>query len=60
MSCPIDTRRALYSNIVLSGGSTMFKGFGKRIKRDVKRLVDHRQGGGDARPRPRIRMDIQS
>jgi len=25
VSCPIDTRRALYSNIVLSGGSTMFK-----------------------------------
>ena len=42
MSSPIDTRRALYSNIVLSGGSTMFKGFGKRVKRDVKRMVDAR------------------
>jgi actin-related protein 3 len=41
-SSPIDTRRNLYGNIVLSGGSTMFKGFGKRIKRDVKRLVDTR------------------
>jgi actin-related protein 3 len=41
-SSPIDTRRNLYGNIVLSGGSTMFKGFGKRIKRDVKRLVDNR------------------
>jgi|Transcript_1406 actin-related protein 3 len=41
-SAPIDTRRNLYGNIVLSGGSTMFKGFGKRIKRDVKRLVDGR------------------
>ncbi|CEF96625.1 Actin-related protein 3 (Arp3) [Ostreococcus tauri] len=41
-SSPIDTRRNLYGNIVLSGGSTMFKGFGKRIKRDVKRLVDER------------------
>jgi len=41
-SAPIDTRRNLYGNIVLSGGSTMFKGFGKRIKRDVKRLVDSR------------------
>lgn len=47
-SCPIDTRRALYSNIVLSGGSTMFKGFGKRIKRDVKRLVDRRQAASEA------------
>jgi actin-related protein 3 len=49
VSCPIDTRRALYSNIVLSGGSTMFKGFGKRIKRDVKRLVDLRQAESEAK-----------
>ncbi|KAJ2330865.1 Arp2/3 complex subunit, actin nucleation center, partial [Coemansia sp. RSA 2681] len=39
---PIDTRRGLYSNIVLSGGSTMFKDFGKRLQRDIKRLVDGR------------------
>lgn len=41
-SCPIDTRRGLYKNIVLSGGSTMFKDFGKRLQRDVKRAVDFR------------------
>jgi actin-related protein 3 len=41
-SCPIDTRRGLYKNIVLSGGSTMFKDFGKRLSRDVKRTVDQR------------------
>lgn len=41
-SCPIDTRRGLYKNIVLSGGSTMFKDFGKRLQRDVKRAVDYR------------------
>ncbi|KAJ2694252.1 Arp2/3 complex subunit, actin nucleation center, partial [Coemansia spiralis] len=39
---PIDTRRGLYSNIVLSGGSTMFKDFGKRLQRDIKRIVDGR------------------
>lgn len=39
---PIDTRRALYKNIVLSGGSTMFKDFGRRIERDIKRVVDAR------------------
>ena len=39
---PIDTRRALYKNIVLSGGSTMFKDFGRRVERDIKRLVDAR------------------
>ncbi|CAF3187122.1 unnamed protein product [Rotaria socialis] len=40
--CPVDVRRKLYGNIVLSGGSTMFKGFDKRLKRDVQRLVDGR------------------
>ncbi|KAI8903357.1 actin family [Gorgonomyces haynaldii] len=41
-SCPIDTRRGLYKNIVLSGGSTMFKDFSKRLQRDIKRMVDAR------------------
>jgi len=39
---PIDTRRGLYKNIVLSGGSTMFKDFGRRLQRDIKRCVDER------------------
>jgi len=41
-SCPIDTRRGLYSSIVLSGGSTMFKDFSKRLQRDIKKKVDKR------------------
>lgn len=41
-NCPIDVRRPLYKNIVLSGGSTMFKDFGRRLQRDVKRVVDAR------------------
>lgn len=41
-SCPIDTRRGLYKNIVLSGGSTMFKHFDKRLERDIKQIVDNR------------------
>ncbi|KAI0925961.1 Arp2/3 complex subunit, actin nucleation center [Taiwanofungus camphoratus] len=39
---PIDVRRGLYKNIVLSGGSTMFTHFGQRLKRDLKQLVDRR------------------
>ncbi|KAG8756308.1 Arp2/3 complex subunit, actin nucleation center [Ceratobasidium sp. 423] len=39
---PIDVRRGLYKNIVLSGGSTMFEHFGQRLKRDLKQLVDRR------------------
>ncbi|KAK9324030.1 actin family [Lipomyces orientalis] len=39
---PIDVRRGLYKNIVLSGGSTMFRDFGRRLQRDIKHLVDAR------------------
>lgn len=48
-SSPIDTRRALYKNIVLSGGSTMFKDFPRRLQRDIKKIVDARIGASDAR-----------
>lgn len=41
-SSPIDVRRGLYKNIVLSGGSTMFDHFGARLKRDLRQLVDTR------------------
>ena len=39
---------ASLQNIVLSGGSTMFKDFGRRIERDVKRFVDVREGARQA------------
>ncbi|CAN4116173.1 unnamed protein product [Withania somnifera] len=48
-SAPIDTRRALYKNIVLSGGSTMFKDFHRRLQRDIKKIVDARVLASDAR-----------
>ncbi|KAJ8019956.1 Actin-related protein 3 [Holothuria leucospilota] len=57
-NCPIDVRRPLYKNIVLSGGSTMFRDFGRRLKRDVKRIVDARLklseelSGGRLKPKP--------
>ncbi|CAF1014424.1 unnamed protein product [Brachionus calyciflorus] len=35
----MDLRKTLYQNIVLSGGSTLFKGFGDRLLNDLKRLV---------------------
>lgn len=41
-SSPIDVRKKLYKNIVLSGGSTMFKDFGRRLQRDLKSLVKER------------------
>ncbi|GMR53093.1 hypothetical protein PMAYCL1PPCAC_23288, partial [Pristionchus mayeri] len=60
--CPIDVRRGLYENIVLSGGSTMFKDFSRRMQRDVKKLVDYRLSaseqiaGGNLKPKP---IDVQ-
>ncbi|KAB0342964.1 hypothetical protein FD754_019890 [Muntiacus muntjak] len=41
-NCPIDVRCPLYKNIVLSGGSTMFRDFGRCSQRDLKRTVDAR------------------
>eukprot|EP00931_Biecheleriopsis_adriatica_P085795 TRINITY_DN60595_c0_g1_i1.p1 TRINITY_DN60595_c0_g1~~TRINITY_DN60595_c0_g1_i1.p1 ORF type:complete len:462 (+),score=108.80 TRINITY_DN60595_c0_g1_i1:104-1387(+) len=40
--CPIDYRRRLYSNIVLSGGSTTFQHFKERLQHDLQSIVDAR------------------
>jgi len=39
---PIGNRKQLYDNIVLSGGSTTFKGLASRLQKDVQELVDAR------------------
>lgn len=54
-SSPIDTRRALYKNIVLSGGSTMFKDFHRRLQRDLKKIVDTRVRAASARLGPDVK-----
>lgn len=35
----MDLRRVFYQNIVLSGGSTLFKGFGDRLLSEVKKIA---------------------
>ena len=35
----MDLRKVLFQNIVLSGGSTLFKGFGDRLVTEVKKLA---------------------
>ncbi|XP_043323771.1 beta-centractin isoform X1 [Cervus canadensis] len=35
----MDLRRTLFANIMLSGGSTLFKGFGDRLLSEVKKLA---------------------
>jgi actin len=37
--CGVDIRRPLMHNIVLSGGTTMFEGFGERLRKEVAALV---------------------
>lgn len=41
-SCPMDYRRKLYKNITLSGGSTLFDGFDKKLNKLVQQRVDAR------------------
>ena len=62
---PIDVRRPLYENVVLSGGSTLYKDFGKRIQRDMQRIVNKRLqasemlSGGKMKPQP-INVNVVS
>lgn len=35
----MDLRKVLYQNIVLSGGSTLFRGFGDRLLSEIRRLA---------------------
>lgn len=68
--CPIDVRRGLYKNIVLSGGTTMFKDFGRRLQRDIKKSVDARMmqnitrlsqmSGLGSAPPPEIEVNVVS
>merc|ERR1712136_193948 len=36
MKCDVDIRRDLYKNIVMSGGTTTFKGIPERLGKDIK------------------------
>jgi len=39
MKCDVDIRRDLYSNVVLSGGTTMFPGIAERITKELTALA---------------------
>jgi len=39
MKCDIDIRKDLFQNIVLSGGTSMYKGLGERIEQDISRMA---------------------
>ena len=44
-SCPVEYRIRLYNNIVLSGGSTLFKGFDERLQKSLQARVSQRLMG---------------
>jgi len=39
MKCDVDVRKSLYENIVLSGGTTMYKGIDERLTKEVTKLA---------------------
>ena len=39
MECDIDIRKDLFANIILAGGTTMFKGLPERMEREITRLA---------------------
>lgn len=39
MKCDVDIRKNLYSNIVLSGGTTMYPGISERLRKEVSALA---------------------
>eukprot|EP00913_Durusdinium_trenchii_P008434 g7920.t1 len=39
MRCDLDVRRDLFVNIVVSGGSTCFTGFGRRLQQEIAELT---------------------
>ncbi|XP_018671023.2 actin-1 [Ciona intestinalis] len=39
LKCPVDTRRDFYSNLVLSGGSTLFPGLPERLEKEMTALA---------------------
>ena len=37
--CDVDIRRSLYTNLILSGGTTMYPGIGERLQKELAKLV---------------------
>jgi len=57
---PITNRMQLYNNIVLSGGSTTFKGLAKRLQGDVQSLVDERLRENAQRASERLGRKVEA
>ena len=58
-SAPMDDRRKLYKQIVLSGGTTMYPGFSTRLEVDLGKLYEERilKGNKDKSAKDVIRIE---
>ncbi|KAJ6240793.1 actin [Anaeramoeba flamelloides] len=43
LKCDKDIQKILYQNIVISGGSSMFPGFVKRLKKEIKKITPRKR-----------------
>lgn len=59
LGCPLDCRRSLFQYITLSGGSTMYKHFAKRVERDIKRRVKAREAATFKRTNHKVKNKIK-
>jgi actin-related protein len=50
MKCDMDIRKSFYTNILLSGGTTMFPGFPDRLKKEITALAPSTMKVNVARP----------
>lgn len=55
----IDVRKSLYENIILSGGSSLFPGFGARITKDMKALYLTEKLKGDVSRMTRCPIQVK-
>ena len=55
----IDNRMTLYSHIVLSGGSSMYRGLPSRLERDIKRLYLEKLLNGNREGLKRLKLKIE-
>ncbi|KAL4418706.1 hypothetical protein ABPG77_004886 [Micractinium sp. CCAP 211/92] len=55
----IDNRLKLYSNIVLSGGSTMYAGIASRLDKELRNLYLHRVLRGDKDGLRRLKLRVE-
>ncbi|CAF1046322.1 unnamed protein product [Didymodactylos carnosus] len=59
-SAQIDDRKKLYKQIVLSGGTTMYPGFGTRLERELEQLYHERIQKGDPEKSPKNVIRIEA